>query len=193
MQSVTLGKHNPRLLDIRRAVEHGTLTADGLLPIEGPKLLEEAESSGLQIGAVFVRRGGTMPSLAGHIPVYEIDASTFKTIQTTETSQGVIALVRIGRFDLEEVLKRRRALIMMLARLQDPGNVGTILRVAESFGADACLATRGTAFRFQFENRARECRKHFPAAARMGSGLRRHFEGIKGRRYSSNRNRAVRS
>jgi TrmH family RNA methyltransferase len=145
LQTVTLGKHNPRLLDIRRAVEGGTVTDGGLLPIEGSKLLAEAERSGLEIGAIFVRRGVTPPAVASGVPVYELDAAAFKTIQSTETSQGLVALVRPRRFSLVDILKRRKPLVIVMARLQDPGNTGTILRVAESFGADGCLATAGTA------------------------------------------------
>ena len=60
-------------------------------------------------------------------------------------TQGVIALVKPRHYSLADVLASRNPLIVVLARLQDPGNVGTILRVAESFGATGCLATVGTA------------------------------------------------
>jgi TrmH family RNA methyltransferase len=145
LQTLTLGKHNPRLLEIRKAIGRAALTGDGFLPIEGPKLVEEAERSGLEIAGIFVRRGVNPPSIARAVPVYEIEASAFKAIQSTETSQGVIALVRPRSFSFTDILAVRNPLIVVLARLQDPGNVGTILRVAESFGSDACLATAGTA------------------------------------------------
>jgi TrmH family RNA methyltransferase len=79
------------------------------------------------------------------VPVYDVDPAVFKSIQGTETSQGVIALVRPRRYNLADVITGEAPLIVLLARLQDPGNVGTILRVAESFGAAGCIATTETA------------------------------------------------
>ncbi len=145
METLSLGKHNPKLVDIRKAIDHGTLTRDGWLPIEGPRLLEEAQQSGLEIASVFARRGTVVPAVSSSSQVYEIEPAIFKTIQSTETSQGIIALVRPRYFRLPDIVSTANPLIVMLVRLQDPGNVGTILRVAESFGADGCLATVGTA------------------------------------------------
>jgi RNA methyltransferase, TrmH family len=145
LETLSLGKHNPKLLDIRRAVDQGTLTHDGLLPVEGPKLLEEAQRSGLEIHSVFKRRGTPTPELSSTVPVFEVDPAAFKTIQSTETSQGIIALVRPREYHLAEIMSTDKPLIVVLARLQDPGNVGTILRVAESFGVAGCLATAETA------------------------------------------------
>jgi TrmH family RNA methyltransferase len=145
LETLSLGKHNPKLVDIRKAIDHGSLTRDGLLPIEGPRLLEEAQQSGLEIASVFARRGVVVPAVSSSLQVYEIEPAVFKTIQSTETSQGIIALVRPRHFSLPDIVSTANPLIVMLARLQDPGNVGTILRVAESFGADGCIATIGTA------------------------------------------------
>jgi len=151
LQTVSLGKHNPRLTAIRKAIQHGTLTADGLLPLEGPKLLDEAIRSSLGIDAVLVRRGSSSVASAVYerrsVPApstYELDPEVFKSIQSTETSQGVMALVRVPAFSMEDLLKAPRPRIIVLARLQDPGNVGTILRIAESFYATGCIALTGT-------------------------------------------------
>ncbi len=126
-------------------MHYGGLTADGLLPIEGPKLLDEAIRSGIVVLDVFLRRGVGLPDVPKNAAVYELDAATFKTIQSTETSQGIIALVRPPLFSLENVLNATKPFIAVMGRLQDPGNVGTILRIAESFFATGCIAIAGTA------------------------------------------------
>ena len=139
-----IGKHNRKLVEIRKAFQHGTLTADGLLPVEGPILLEEAARSGIEIVDLFVRESTAVPGVQAEVHD-GIPADVFKSIQDTEHSQGIVATVRPRQFTLKDVLGAKPALIVVLARLQDPGNVGTILRIAESFGATGCVALRGTA------------------------------------------------
>src|SRR5947207_2063092 len=104
VQILSLGKHNPRLADIRRAINHGSLTRDGMLPVEGPKLVEEAQRSGLEIVAVFFRKDTTLPALPTSVPVYEIEPAVFKTIQSTETSQGVVALIKPQHYSMTDVI-----------------------------------------------------------------------------------------
>ncbi len=139
-----LGRHNRKLVDLRTAIQQERLTRDGLLPIEGPILLEEAQRSGLEIVDVFIRSGSALRGIRG-TEVHRIPLSVFKTIKQTEHSQGIIATVRPPRFSSDEILSTSPALIVLLGRLQDPGNVGTILRVSEAFGATGCIALPATA------------------------------------------------
>jgi TrmH family RNA methyltransferase len=139
-----IGKHSPKLAQLRKAIRRGSLTDHGLLPVEGPILLEEAQRSGIEIVDVFVRSGASLPGVARG-RVHEVAPDDFKTIHETEHSQGVVATVRPREFHLEEILAAPTALIIVLCRLQDPGNVGTILRIAEAFGATACVGLPGTA------------------------------------------------
>lgn len=138
-----LGKHSPKLVQLRKAIQRGSLTDDGLLPIEGPILLEEAERSRIEIVDVFLRSGASLANVAKS-QVHEVTPDVFKTIHETEHSQGVVATVRPRQFNLDEILRAPAALIVVLCRLQDPGNAGTILRISEAFGATACVALRGT-------------------------------------------------
>lgn len=139
-----IGKHSSKLVELRKAMHHATLTSDGLLPIEGPNLLEEAQRSGIHIVDVFRRVGTELPPV-GPDAVFELSGDVFKTIQGTEHSQGIIATVRPHQYTLDDVLSVSPELVIVLARLQDPGNVGTILRIGESFGATGCIALQGSA------------------------------------------------
>jgi TrmH family RNA methyltransferase len=138
-----IGKHNRKLAELRKATKLGTLTADGLLPIEGPVLLEEAARSGLEVVDLFLRKGAAAPDVPSGM-VYHLASAVFKSIQNTDHSQGVIATVRPHDFTLGDVTRAPVALLIVLARLQDPGNAGTILRVGESLGATGCIALGGT-------------------------------------------------
>jgi TrmH family RNA methyltransferase len=139
-----IGKHNRKLVEVRRAFQQGTVTSDGLLPIEGPILIEEASRSGIEIVDLFIRSGARIPEIEA-TGAHELTADLFKSVQDTEHSQGLIATVRPRVFQLADVFEPAPALVVTLARLQDPGNVGTILRVAESFGATGCIGLTGTA------------------------------------------------
>jgi len=139
-----IGKNSRKLLELRKAVRHGSLTSDGLLPIEGPILLQEAQRSGIKIVDVFRRAGATTPVVEPDA-FFELPPDTFKTIQDTAHSQGIIATVEPPAFTIRDVFAASPPLILILGRLQDPGNVGTILRIAESLGATGCIALRGTA------------------------------------------------
>lgn len=145
MDTISIGKHNPRLTDIRRAIDRGELTKDGLLPIEGPKLIHEAVRSGLEVRALFLREGVQFKESVDPGTSYTLEPAVFKGIQSTEHSQGVVALVKPRAWNMKDILRDSPAPVAVLAELQDPGNVGTILRIAEAFGLAGCLGIRGTA------------------------------------------------
>ena len=138
-----IGKHSRKLVDLRKAIRQGALTRDGLLPIEGPILLEEAARSEIEIVDVFRRTGAEVPPVLPDA-MYDIPAEIFKNLQDTEQSQGIIATVRPRQYTLGDAFAAAPQLLVVLGRLQDPGNVGTILRIGESFGATGCIALRGT-------------------------------------------------
>jgi TrmH family RNA methyltransferase len=142
MSREPIGKHNPRLAQIRRAFRNGGLTEDGLLPIEGPRLLDEVSKSGVEVRELFVREGEICDATAARS--YTVARSVFRSLGATREPQGVIALVRPPTFSLESILCAPKALLIVLCGLQDPGNVGNILRIAEAFQVSGCIATEGT-------------------------------------------------
>ena len=143
---------------IRKAVQKGTLTEDGLLPVEGPNLLRDAVGAGCEVSAVLLREDVALPPEFHNLHAFSLDGSAFKALQATEHSQGVIALVRMPSWNLETILEGSRSPVVVLDELQDPGNIGTILRVAEAFGAAGCIGLRGT------------CSIHNPKVARSSAG-----------------------
>jgi TrmH family RNA methyltransferase len=123
-----------------RACLGGEEGGDGIVGIEGVRLVEAALGSGLAVEALLVSESGErhLARLSGSIaPELQILRTTdrlFAGIADTQTPQGVAALVRPKVATVEDVLKGV-ALVAVLVGVQDPGNVGTILRAAEAFGA----------------------------------------------------------
>lgn len=138
---------NPLLKDVRKAIVRGTLTDDGCAVAESFHLLEEALRSDCRVQAVLAAES-VRTAVESHIRrlkgmrVMVLGDELFARLSSTETSQGVIALVRPPAWKLEQLF-RGRSLVVALDGLQDPGNAGAILRAAEAFGATGALFLKG--------------------------------------------------
>jgi TrmH family RNA methyltransferase len=128
----------------------------GTVAVEGVRLVEAALGSGLPIEGVMVsssgeRRLSRLAHLLGsETKILRTTDRLFASIADTQTPQGIAALVRPKVATVEDIL-RGVALVVVLVGVQDPGNVGTILRAAEAFGATGaatCAAGVGTADAF---------------------------------------------
>lgn len=138
---------NPALVEIRKAVSRGTLTEDGFCVAEGFHLLDEALESGCEIDAVY----STEANLAkveerlrkeDSVRLATLSDAAFHSISSTETSQGVIALVKPPHWSIEDLFGRESPLLV-LDGIQDPGNAGAILRAAEAFLATGVVLLKG--------------------------------------------------
>ncbi|MBM3755767.1 MAG: RNA methyltransferase [Acidobacteria bacterium] len=131
-----LGAHHPLIKSVRKAVQRGGRTAEGLAVAEGPHLLREAIDSGAHIHAVLSVEPLDMPH-------HQVDAATMSSLSSVESSRGVIALVDIPESPLDPMLAGN-PLLVLLDGIQDPGNAGTILRSAEAFGATGVVFLKGS-------------------------------------------------
>ena len=145
------GRHNALVKELRRAFSRGELTADGDCAIEGFRILEEAIRSGLRFRAVFfsesaaARAERLLSQLGAQVETLLLPDKLFAGAVPSETPQGVAALARCKQFSLEDVLSKSQAgPLLAIAGVQDPGNLGTILRSAEAFGAGGVLLGEGT-------------------------------------------------
>jgi TrmH family RNA methyltransferase len=129
---------------VRRAIARGSLTDEGWCVAESFHLLEEALGSQVEIPVVIASESAErrLPELRASRVVVLSDA-LFKTIATTETSQGVMALVRPPEWSVDDLF-RGQSLVVVLDGIQDPGNAGTIVRAAEAFGATGVMFLKGT-------------------------------------------------
>ena len=136
-----LSETNRLVKQIRRALAHGGLTEDGLALAEGPHLIQEARQAGCEIEALIVREADSGKNIFAHARI--ASDKLFRELSTTETPQGVIALVRPRVWKLDDVITESATLII-LDGIQDPGNAGAILRAAEAFAATACVFLKGS-------------------------------------------------
>ncbi len=135
----------------RRALAEG-VTRDGWLCGEGPHFLEEALKPGSQavVHSVLLAAGSAERhrSLLEQLPreseVASVPERLFQQIAGTQTPQGIAALVELHPFDLQTVVASQNAILVIACGLQDPGNMGTIIRSADALGASAVVALAGT-------------------------------------------------
>jgi TrmH family RNA methyltransferase len=147
------GRHNPLVKQLRQAFSRAELTENGDCAIEGLRILEEAIRSGLRFSAVFFRESARdraermLPQIGAQVETLLLPDKLFDSLVPSETPQGVAALVRLKEFSLDDVIEEERLQvgpIVALAGLQDPGNLGTILRSAEAFGSAGVILGEGT-------------------------------------------------
>lgn len=148
---IVQSKQNAWLKELRRALNRSGREDGKFQGIEGPNLIEEALRAGLRLPYVFVAQ--EMQHLLDGVPlgaeteVLLVPRPLLDAALSTETPQPVAALVEPPDWTWADVLGRRKvpALFVVLAGIQDPGNLGTILRSSEAFGADAVVSLPGTA------------------------------------------------
>jgi RNA methyltransferase, TrmH family len=145
------GRHNALLKQLRTAFARAELTSDGHCAVEGRRLVEEAIRSGSRFKAVFFSSSAEeqarklLPQLSTHIETVLLPDKLFARAVPSDSPQGVAALVRCREFSVDDLLANAaKGLLLALAGIQDPGNLGTILRSAEAFDAAGVLLGEGT-------------------------------------------------
>jgi TrmH family RNA methyltransferase len=143
-------KQNAQLKELRQSLAAPRRAADGLVGIEGPKLLEEALRAGLRLSAVFVAQQAEQLldgfALPPETEVLLVPQKLLDSALTTEAPQPIAALAAPPEWGWSNLLAphRKKPMLLVLAGLQDPGNLGTILRSAEAFGASGVVCLPGT-------------------------------------------------
>jgi RNA methyltransferase, TrmH family len=140
-------RQNSLVKDLRRVFTQDEPTEQGYIGVEGVRLLEEAIRSGLRFQAVFFSDAGCahasrlMPQISSQTEALLLADDVFASAVRTEAPQGVAALVKLRPAKFEDLLEQSEAGILLagVAGIQDPGNLGTIIRSAEAFGARAVL------------------------------------------------------
>lgn len=118
----------------------------GLVLLEGPRVLTEARAAGLRFEVIAVREGDKLPF---HVEDrVTLSAAAFRAATQTVTPQGVLAVARVEEAAVGDAIaasRRGRWPLLVLDRVQDPGNVGAIARTAAAAGARAIAVLPGTA------------------------------------------------
>ena len=141
MEHIT-SRHNPLMGHIRKLAGSAAYRrATGEFLCDSPKLLQEALLWQAEITAVVTI--SPLPRLPEHIRQVQVPEDIMSSISPVKTPQGVLFTCRLPQAPLPRSLTGRR--YVLLDGVQDPGNVGTILRTLDAFDADGLLLTGGCA------------------------------------------------
>ena len=156
---VIAGRHHPLVKQVRRMARAADISSDGLVLIETVRLAEEALRSGAAIHKLLIcsstggrnstpRVRSLLKKLRAGTEVCEVASEVFQGLASTETPQGILALARVPSWREQDLFPSGppllSPLVLVVAGLQDPGNLGTVLRSAEAFGVTGVILTRST-------------------------------------------------
>jgi len=150
MDTIT-SRHNP-IVKVFRALAQGR--GDGRLLLEGARLVEEALGSGVSIAtaavspALLARETDVSRLVAGleaaGAHVVSVPPAVMAIMSPVQTPSGIVAIAERAPASLETAFAKPPQLVLVLAHLQDPGNVGAVIRTADAAGASGvvtCLQT----------------------------------------------------
>ena len=164
-------RQNGLIKDLRKAFGQSEPTSEGYIAVEGVRIIEEAIRSGLRFQAVFFSDAGSphaaklLPQIGSQVEVLLLPDEVFVSAVNTESPQGVAALVKLKPYKFEDLMEQADhasqskasqsqgsqsddMLLLGVAGIQDPGNLGTVIRSAEAFGARAVLLGEKTVSHF---------------------------------------------
>ena len=125
--------------------------------LEGIKVVEEVLKSDRSVDIMFIALSAEILSKINggieflnkiknekNILIYDIKREVFENIVDTKTPQGIIAVLKIKEYNLYDLLNNSNNNILLVDKVQDAGNMGTIIRTSDAFGVDTILCMDGT-------------------------------------------------
>ncbi|WP_375432511.1 TrmH family RNA methyltransferase [uncultured Friedmanniella sp.] len=134
-----------RLLRRKEREAAGEFLAEGRQAVAGA-LAQPGTVIDLLVGADVVERHQDLLHVAvrADVRVGSVPPAQLATLADTVTPQGVLAVCRTVDVSLDEALAGEPRLVVLCDQVRDPGNLGTVVRCADAFGADAVLVSRGS-------------------------------------------------
>ena len=114
--------------------------------VEGIKMFEEAEEQYIRevyVSESFLEKHGVSEKLQ-KVGYETVSDEVFKKISDTKAPQGILCVMNQYKYTLDNLLEKENPVLVLLEDIQDPGNLGTILRTGEGAGIDGVIMTKDT-------------------------------------------------
>ncbi|WP_186430972.1 RNA methyltransferase [Clostridium sp. BSD9I1] len=147
MEKIT-SKDNSSIKEVRKLKEKKHRTINKKFLVEGFRFVEEALKSNFYIEELFIAEEALEKfykydfqyNIKEYTKIYSVEDKLFKTISNTENPQGILAIARYKNTEI----KATDGFYILADKVQDPGNMGTIIRSAHAAGALGVILTKGT-------------------------------------------------
>lgn len=141
-------KDNSLIKELRKLKEKKYRIREGRFIVEGFRFVEESIDSSFNVTHIIINESSKdkynewelNDKVKAHTKVYMVSEPLFKSISSTESPQGILAIVENKSMDIEDKV----GFYVLADRVQDPGNMGTIIRTAHAAGALGVITTEGT-------------------------------------------------
>lgn len=130
---------NEQIKRLKKLHQRKGRTQTGTFIIEGEHLIEEAHAANWDIQTVVLREEIEAPQYIPNAHVIRVSEHVFASIAQTNSPQGILAVVAMKKDTF-----RPRSLTLMIDAVQDPGNIGTMIRTADAAGFDAVIVGKGS-------------------------------------------------
>lgn len=142
---------NPLIKEIKSLYRKKDRLKNKLFIIEGIKIIEEAINNGYPIRNIIYTdqllstEGGTdfFEKIKELNNLVYVPNTVFKEISDTENPQGILGVATFEHRTLNDILLKEKPFLLLLDEVQDPGNMGTIIRTADAFNVDGIIITDG--------------------------------------------------
>lgn len=115
--------------------------------VEGHKMVDETPKNLLQavyLSESYVAKQNSLPDYGAGVVVEVLSDSVFKAVSDTQTPQGILAIVRKPEYELNALLAKENRMFLILEDVQDPGNLGTMMRTGEGAGVTGIIMSKNT-------------------------------------------------
>lgn len=145
-------KDNERIKYTKSLLKSKNRQKEGKYIIEGYRILTLAIECNADLDYVFINEAfedrkehkGFLTILdEKNIKVFKTTNKIFKELVDTENTQGILGVIKFKERKIEHNIKSEDKLVLILDRIQDPGNMGTIIRTADAAGVDGIIALKG--------------------------------------------------
>ncbi len=141
---ITLSASNDKIKHIKKLSKKREREKSGEFIIEGKRSVTDAVANGAFISYI-IFCDGEEPLFDESVPQFSTDKKTYADITDTESPQDMLAVAKIDSCSEEDILSGSFDLLVLCDRVQDPGNVGTIIRTADAAGSSAVVLSPGCA------------------------------------------------
>lgn len=114
--------------------------SEGCFVLEGARAVKDAAKAGASLCALFVREGEENFHIESDVPTYIVAPHVFEGVAETKSPQGVLATVKMPQNTLSDLSE---GCVIFCENLQDPGNLGTVIRTAAAVGAAGVVLSEG--------------------------------------------------